>query len=165
MHISLPLHIAIHFVFAVLAGLVVGFYFKKPWIGIIGGVMGGFLIDLDHVLEYFFIFGPHFNLVYFMEGRQFLISNKILLILHAWEYAVILFAAAWFLRRRRNIYIFLLALACGGMVHLVSDCVLNGYPPRNYSIVYRASQGFSASALLNPEQQAWYDQLRQELGL
>lgn len=165
MHISLALHITIHFVLAVLVGLAVGSYFKKPWLGIIAGIMGGFLIDLDHVLEYFFIFGPHFNFIYFMEGRQFLVSNKILLIFHGWEYAVVILAAAWFLRRRRNIYIFLLALACGGIIHLASDCVLNNYPPRNYSIVYRASQGFSASTLLNPEQQAWYDELRQELGL
>ncbi|MFA6194702.1 MAG: hypothetical protein WC719_03090 [Patescibacteria group bacterium] len=165
MHISLPLHIAIHFIIAVLAGLAVGFYFKKPWLGIIAGVMGGFLIDLDHVLEYFFIFGPHFDLSYFMEGRQFLISNKIILIFHAWEYIPILLGVAWLLRRRKNVSIFLLALTFGGIVHLVSDSFLNNYPPRNYSIVYRASNDFSASVLLNSEQQRWYDELRQELGL
>ncbi len=165
MHISLALHISIHFVMAALTGLAVGYYFKKPWLGLIGGIVGGFLIDLDHVLEYFFVFGPHFNFSYFMQGRQFLVSNRILLIFHAWEYAIIALAAAWLLRRRRNIYVFLLALTFGGIVHLTSDCVLNEYPWRNYSLVYRAFQGFSASTLLTPEQQAWYGQLRQELGL
>lgn len=165
MHVPLLLHLFIHFILAVLAGLLVGHYFNKEKLGIIAGVVGGFLIDLDHVLEYFFVFGPRFNVAYFIEGREFLVSDKIFIIFHAWEYIPILLVIAWCVRRRKSIYVFLLALTFGGMVHLTTDCFMNNYPPRNYSLIYRAAQGFSAPLLLNPSQREWNDELRRDLGL
>lgn len=164
MHLPLALHLSIHFLVAVLVGLFVGRHFNKIKLGVIGGIIGGFLIDLDHVLEYFFTFGFHFNLTYFIEARQFLISNKFFLIFHAWEYIPVLLLIAWLLRRRKNITVFLLALTFGGMIHLASDCIINDYPPRNYSIIYRASKGFNASYLLSPEQQELNAKQRQRLG-
>ena len=154
MELPLPLHLSIHFVLAVLAGYLVGRHFKKIWLGIIGGVIGGFFIDLDHVLEYFLVFGPHFNFIYFAAGRQFLVSNKIHLWFHAWEYVPIVLAAAWLFWRQRKIAVatFLCALALGGFVHLVTDCVVNEFPPQNYSLIYRWSKDFSAPRLLSPEQ-------------
>lgn len=165
MHIPLALHLSIHFLIAVLVGWFVGRHFNKIKLGLIGGVIGGFLIDLDHVLEYFFTFGFHFNLTYFIEGRQFLISNKFFLIFHAWEYIPVLLLAAWLLRRRKNVMVFLLAVTFGGMIHLASDCIINDYPPRNYSLIYRASQGFENANLLSPEQQELNAKYRQDLGL
>lgn len=165
MHISLALHILIHFILAALAGLLVGHYFNKVKLGIIAGVLGGFLIDLDHVLEYFFTFGLHFNLNYFLTGRGFLISNKIFLVFHAWEYIPILLIIAWLLRRRKNVCVFLLALTLGAIVHMTSDCFLNNYPPRNYSLIYRAAKDFDASLLLSPSQQEWNMELKRELSL
>jgi hypothetical protein len=165
MHIPLALHLFIHFILAVFAGFLVGRHFGKVKLGIIAGVIGGFLIDVDHILEYFFTFGLHFNFIYFIEGRQFLISNKILLIFHAWEYIPVLLIIAWLLRRRRNIYVFLLALTLGGAVHLVSDCLINGYSPRNYSLIYRLGKNFNASYMLSPAQQELNAQYRQVLGL
>jgi hypothetical protein len=165
MHIPLSIHLLIHFILAVLAGFLVGNFFNKAKLGIIAGIMGGFLIDLDHVLEYFFAFGLHFNFRYFIEGREFLISNKIILIFHAWEYIPLLLLAAWFLRARRNVAIFLVALTFGGFVHLTSDCFLNAYPPRNYSIIYRLSKGFNNAYFLSPVQRELNDKYRAELGI
>ena len=165
MHIPLAIHLSIHFLLAVLAGFLVGRYFGKVKLGIIAGILGGFLIDLDHVLEYFFVFGPRFNLQYFIQGREFLVSNRIMSIFHGWEYIPLLLLAAWLLRARRNVAIFLVALTVGGFVHLMSDCVLNAYPPRNYSIIYRASKGFDSSYILSPAQLELNDQYRAELGL
>ena len=73
----LSLHLIIHFSLAIIVGYFCGRLFKKPGLGIIVGIMGVFLIDLDHVLEYFLVFGPTFNLQYFIESRQFLVSDKI----------------------------------------------------------------------------------------
>lgn len=158
MELSLPLHLSIHFVLAILVGYAVGRHFKKIRLGIIAGVLGGFFIDFDHVLEYFLVFGPHFNLWMFFNGRQFLASDRIRLWFHAWEYAPIILLAAWLFWRKNKISVatFLFALALGGFVHLMTDCVLNLYPPRNYSIIYRASQNFSTRQLLSPEQYREY---------
>lgn len=152
MIISLPLHLFIHLALAVLAGFLIGRHYNKVKLGLIAGVLGGFLIDFDHVLEYFFVFGLHFNFYQFLQGQQFLASNRIFLIFHAWEYIPLLLGLAWLLRRRRGVYVFLLALTLGGTVHLATDCLVNKFPPQNYSIIYRWSVNFATPKLLSPEQ-------------
>jgi len=151
-HLPLPLHLSIHFILAVLVGWLLGRRFNKPVLGIIAGLLGGFFIDLDHVLEYFLVFGPHFNLVYFLDGRQFLASNQVHIWFHAWEYAPILLLLAWLLRKKKAVMVFILVLTVGALVHLASDCVINQYPPRNYSLLYRWRVNFSVDQILSPEQ-------------
>jgi len=148
----LYLHLFIHFSLALLTGYLAGRYFKNWRLGIIAGVLGGFLIDLDHVLEYFFVFGLNFNIFHFFSGWQFLKSDKIYIIFHAWEWLLLLLLLAWILKRYRNVKIFLIILAWAMAVHLVSDSLINYYPWKFYAISYRASQDFSAPRLLSPEQ-------------
>lgn len=163
--LSLPVHLFIHFILAVLVGYLVGRRCQRVEIGIIAGILGGFFIDLDHILEYFLVFGPHFNLTYFLEGRQFLASDKIHLWFHAWEYIPFFLILAWLWRDRKAAATFLLALALSGFIHLVSDCLINQYSPRNYSLFYRAQNDFAAPRLLSPEQYYEYQSDRQELGI
>jgi hypothetical protein len=156
MTIPLPLHLFIHFTLAYLAGLAVGIRFKKVEIGIVAGILGGFLIDLDHLLEYFLFYGWHFNFQYFIEGREFVLSDQIHLWFHAWEYVPIILLFAYLVRRRQALAAFLAALALGGLIHLASDCLINDYSARNYSLIYRYWVDFSAPALLSPEQYQKY---------
>ncbi len=161
----LYIHLLIHFTVAVLSGCLVGWYFKNIKIGIILGIIGGFLIDLDHVLEYFLVYGLNFNLRYFFEGRQFLISDKMRLIFHAWEY-IPLFVFLIFIFRKRAIIKFIFAgIVFAGTLHLISDSLINSYPLKNYSLIYRASQNFSAQKILSPQQYQRNIQERQRLGL
>ena len=148
----LSIHLSIHFLVAVLVGYSASLYFKKRSITFIAAIIGGFFIDLDHVLEYFLYYGPHFNLNYFLTGREFLLSDKIHLFFHAWEYIPILLLVSYFLRKRRNLAIFVFTLCLAGSFHLVSDVFINKYPFKFYSISYRASQNFLSSNLLSPEQ-------------
>jgi hypothetical protein len=148
----LSIHLSIHFLVAILVGYLAGRYFKKRSITFIAAITGGFFIDLDHVLEYFFYYGLHFNLNYFLAGREFLLSNKIHLFFHAWEYIPILFLVSYLLRKRKNLAIFILALCIAGTFHLISDVFINKYPFKFYSISYRASQNFLSVNLLSPEQ-------------
>ena len=150
--LPLALHISIHFLMAILSGLIFGLVFKRVWLGLIAGIIGGFFIDLDHILEYFFVFGLKFDLVDFLNGLQFLISDKIWLIFHAYEYFPLLILLAYFLRKKEVLSFFLITLAFAGFVHLISDSYINNFPPKNYSIIYRASKNFSAPELLRPEQ-------------
>lgn len=150
----LSLHLFIHFSLAVVAGLLVGRYYKNIWLGIITGILGGFLIDLDHVLEYFFVFGLNFNIFNFLEGRQFLQSDKIIIIFHAWEWLLILGSLICLFWKKKSFKIFLFALTLGMFVHLCSDVLINQYPPKFYSIIYRAAHHFSAPELLSQEQWA-----------
>jgi len=160
-----PIHIYLHFLIAVLLGYGTGRYFKQPWLCLIVALLGGFLIDLDHVLEYFLIFGPHFNFHYFIQGREFLVSGKIYLLLHAWEWVLLLGVLAWLLRRQKKAAAIIITLALAMGIHLVSDCLINQYPPQFYSLIYRASQNFSAEKLLSPEQYEKNLKLKNDLGL
>ena len=53
--------------------------------------LGGVLIDLDHLFDYFLAFGAKFNLTYFAKGYQFLKSDKIYIPFHSWEIVIICF--------------------------------------------------------------------------
>lgn len=152
LHLPLALHLAIHFSLAILSGLIFGLIFKRVNLGLIVGILGGFLIDLDHVLEYFFVLGFQFNLKDFFNGLQFLTSDKIYLVFHAYEYFPILIIIAYIFRRKQALSFILITLAFSGLVHLFSDSVINNYPIRNYFITYRASHNFEAKELMRPYQ-------------
>ena len=161
----LAIHLSIHFTLAVLSGYLIGRFFNREKIGLIFGILGGFLIDLDHVLEYFLIYGLHFNLQYFFESRQFLISDQIRLYFHAWEYLPILLILAYIFKKKKNIKVALITLAFAGTIHLISDVFINNYYFKYYSIYYRYSLNYSAKDLLPS---AIYDLNREqklELGL
>jgi hypothetical protein len=160
----LALHLSIHFTVAVLTGYFCGRYFKQMLLGLIAGVMGGCLIDLDHVLEYFLTFGLRFSFTEFFNGYQFLASERTYLFFHAWELVPILLIIAYLVRQKKKVAIFLISLAAAGFVHLISDCFINNYSPRNYSIIYRASQGFKTEQLLSPGQYQNYLIYRERAG-
>lgn len=150
---------------AVFSGYLVGRYYKNIWLGVLAGFLGGFLIDLDHVLEYFFVFGLTFNFTYFFSGRQFLTSDKVYLIFHAWEWLLVLGGVAYLLRKKLALKVFFLALSLAVLVHLTSDVLINGFPIKFYSIIYRGTHNFSAPALLSPAQWANNLEKKVELGL
>lgn len=161
----LPIHLLIHFLLAIFVGYLVGRHFKKIGLGILIGFLGGFLIDLDHVLEYFLVYGLHFNLVYFLQGREFLISNQIHLWFHAWEYVPILLFFACLLKKNKIILTILVTLALAISVHLLSDSIINKFPPKFYSLIYRAEANFSALKLISPEDYQKNQELKLKLGL
>ena len=165
LNLPLALHLSIHLIMAILSGLFFALIFKKLYWGLAAGLLGGFLIDLDHVLEYFFVFGLRFNLSEFLQGYQFLSSDKIYLVFHAFEYFPLLLLLVYLFRKRQVLSFFLITLAFSGFVHLVSDCYINNYPPKNYSILYRMSKNFSAPELLRAHQWEANLRVKQELGL
>lgn len=165
MDISLPIHLLIHFSLAMLSGCLAGIFFKKIELGIILGFCGGFLIDLDHVLEYFLTYGLNFNLAYFLQGRQFLISDQIQLWFHAWEYVFIFLIFAYLFKKTNTIKAAFITLALVVGVHLISDSIINRCPPKFYSLAYRASVNFSARELMRPEEYELNQKWKAELGL
>lgn len=161
----LGIHLGIHFIMAVLSGYLIGSYFNNKRLGIIFGILGGFLIDLDHVLEYFLVFGPSFNLQYFFESRQFLTSDMVRLYFHAWEYLPLLLILAAIFRKYEKVKIALITLAFAGTIHLVSDVLINDSYFKYYSIYYRASYNFSAKDLIPEEQYEQNMILKDKLGI
>lgn len=161
----LAIHLLIHFIVAVLSGYVIGRAFNRVKLGIIFGILGGFLIDLDHVLEYFMVYGLTFNLQYFFESRQFLVSEKIRLYFHAWEYLPILLILAYIFKKKETIKIALITLAFAGILHLISDVIINNYYFKYYSLYYRAERNYESSEILPPYLYKLNLEYREELGI
>ena len=159
------IHLFIHFFLAVLVGYLVGWHFKRiPW-GVLVGILGGFLVDLDHVLEYFLVYRFNFNLIYFLQGREFLVSDRIHLWWHAWEYVILLVFIARLAKKQLLVSTIAVTLACALSVHLLTDSVINKYPPRFYSLSYRSEQNFSAQKLLSPSEYQTQQETKYWLGL
>jgi len=161
----LSLHLLIHFTLAILTGYLAGAHFKKIELGVLVGFLGGFLIDLDHVLEYLLVYSLNFNLIYFLQGRQFLISDQIHLWFHAWEYMPILLLLALVFKKKKTLETIFVTLAFAMSVHLLTDSVINKYPLKFYSLLNRTEVNFSAQKLMRPDDYQKNQETKIELGL
>jgi hypothetical protein len=117
-----------------------------------GCFAGGFLIDLDHYLDYLTVEGqwrrpsPSEFLRYYFGHRY----RRLVLPLHSWELvgALAALAVAWPQAA-------LLGYLLGGLLHLALDVLVNGQellrrPLLFYSLVYRARLGFARDRLIAP---------------
>lgn len=114
-----------------------------------GIVVGGFLIDVDHALDYVLVerqrdFRPHAFLRYYMGGQV----RRVVLVLHAYETFVLVAALAWWLQATA-----LWGYLLGGLMHLGLDLRFNGaQTPRSivafYAFSYRLAHHFDTARLL-----------------
>jgi hypothetical protein len=116
-----------------------------------GVAAGGFLIDLDHVLDYVLFerqrdLRPAAFLRYYLAGNP----RLVVLLLHSYELLAALALAAWW-TNLEGLWGYVLGAAA---LHLPLDIVFNGkVTGRNmvpfYSSVYRTRAGFRTSRLLD----------------
>jgi hypothetical protein len=114
-----------------------------------GLVAGGFLIDVDHVLDYVVVerqrdLRPAAFLRYYTEQRM----RYVALVLHSYELLALLIALAWLTN-----WVPLWGYVLGVLLHLPLDIVFNGrLLSKNlvpfYSLLYRWRLGFRAGELL-----------------
>jgi len=148
----LPLHLSIHLFFALLAGIIIWLIFRRHLLlAISGGILGGFLVDIDHFIDYFLAFHWNFNLSWFLQGYEFLKTDQIHLFFHAWEYVIILLSLG-FLLKSKKLIILLFSLALGLFFHLTGDVLMNeGLTIKSYSMIYKIEQDFQIKKLVTPE--------------
>lgn len=144
------LHELIHIAWSILAGYIAwSVYGKKKHTlvpALIWALVGGFWIDLDHLIDYFLTFGVLFDLSRFLQSEQFVVSGKTYVLFHAWEYLFILLGALFFVKKQKTKTV-LLALLLGTLSHLVIDTLSYSFPIAYYSILYRILDGFGAPRL------------------
>jgi hypothetical protein len=114
-----------------------------------GIAVGGFLIDVDHALDYVLVerqrdLRPAAFLRYYMERRP----RRAVLVLHSYELFAILIALAWWSQS-----LALWGYLLGGFMHLGLDLRFNGEAiPRSisafYSFSYRLAHRFDTRVLL-----------------
>ena len=131
-------HIALSLPAAAVITLATG----KPEAGLAFAV-GGVLIDLDHLLDYWREKGFTLSLQKLNEhfgGRK---AKLLFLILHAWEWNALL----WLLWAWLGWPLWVAALAAGSLAHLALDQRYNLLQPWAYSFFARAYLGFEAAKL------------------
>lgn len=112
-------------------------------------VTGGFLIDVDHAVDYVLFergraLTPGAFLRHYVEGR----TRYLVLLLHSYEVFALLGLVAWWTQSLP-----LLGYLAGALMHLALDIAFNGPLTPNsivafYSFAYRAVHRFDADALL-----------------
>ena len=117
-----------------------------------GVVAGGFLIDVDHLVDYVLVerrreLTPAAFLRHYTDGHM----RRVVLALHSYEVFLALAALAWWLGSA-----WLAGYLAGGAMHLGLDLGFNGrLTPRNifafYSLGFRWVHGFDAEALFGSE--------------
>jgi hypothetical protein len=114
-----------------------------------GIVLGGFLIDVDHALDYVLVerqrdLRPAAFLRYYVVTRP----RRIVLILHSYEMFTLLGLLAWWVN-----VLPLWGYLMGGLMHLGLDIIFNGQQtPRSigafYCFTYRLAHRFDTVALI-----------------
>ncbi len=124
-----------------------------------GVAAGGFLIDVDHVVDYVLFDGrrnlhPAAFLRYYLEGHV----QRTVLLLHSYELAVVLALLAW-----ATGWMWLWGYCLGMALHLPLDIIFNGrLVPGGmvgfYSFARRWRAGFRADRFWDPERLAPLDE-------
>src|SRR6266446_7424416 len=115
-----------------------------------GLAAGGFLIDVDHVVDYVLFerqrdLRPASFLRYYLSGRV----QRVVLVLHSYELLVLLAALAWVTRVD-----WLWGWVFGMLLHLPLDIIFNGKFASGglvpfYSFIVRARAGFRADRFVD----------------
>lgn len=133
---DLLVHEALHGVLGFVFALPI-WYKTKSYKLVILVIVLAYLVDLDHLIDYFIYLGFRFNLKSFFEGQQFQNSKHAIILFHAWEWLIILLIIN--LRKKWNSIWRALLMAYSS--HMLLD-VINVGSILFYSIIYRLLNGF-----------------------
>ncbi|MFZ2193143.1 MAG: hypothetical protein WAV31_02780 [Candidatus Moraniibacteriota bacterium] len=148
MNLSLASHISIHIFVSLCVGLIVWRIWRKFFCALSFALVGGFLIDFDHFIDYYLAFGWDWKWLYFRNGYEFLKSGKVYVLFHGWEYVVILILLACLFKNKYLKTVFF-SLALGLFFHLVTDVIVDKTPIKSYFLTYRIKNNFENKQIIN----------------
>lgn len=133
----------IHFSVSIIIAIVFANAFNEPSIPFIGALLGGFFIDADHLFDHWIVLGfKKFKVKDFLAGKSFKKSKKIYVILHGWEYPLLLSFLTYSYVQNKALAAFIISFAVSQLFHLIIDTFTNHVTAPGYSIVYRLLQNF-----------------------
>ena len=135
----------IHFTVSSITGLAFGLIFKSYVIGVTSW-MTGWIIDCDHLLDYFIYllkFKTKPDIQEFFSGVFFKKLGKIYVLAHSWEYLFIFLIVGFY----RLSFPFVTAIGFSYGLHLLLDQFSNKTHPGMYFLSYRIKVGFNKNKL------------------
>jgi len=133
-----------HVIASGIFSICVGAYFRSIGCAIVS-FTAGVLLDADHFLDYFANYKFTFNVRDVYNVCLGTKLNRLYLILHSYEFVVILWAAI-FILRLSNIWV---AFALGYTQHLLIDQMTNHVRPLGYFLIYRMVNGFKKELIVH----------------
>jgi hypothetical protein len=106
--------------------------------------LAGFLIDLDHIIDYWLTHPWRFNVRHFFVTCEEYRLKSIYLFLHSWELIIMLCLLSYVSRSAVA-----LGLMLGFVHHLVLDQIFNYVYPAGYFFIYRWKVGFLCDAVFD----------------
>ncbi|MEW6602255.1 MAG: hypothetical protein AB1499_14885, partial [Nitrospirota bacterium] len=126
-----------HTAYSVIIGGILFMIFKS-WAMSLACILSGIFIDLDHIIDVVREHGWHVGVkrfFYICENAQF---NRIILILHGWEWLPVWAVAAWLTGWNPWITGMLLGLS----QHMILDASSNSSNFSSYSLIWRCKNDF-----------------------
>lgn len=133
-----PWHLFGHFIFGL--GIGIFFYFRtkqKKYLLIC--LLASFLIDFDHLFDFWLASGFSLSISKFLELNFFEINNRVYVPLHSWELIALLIITSRFLKKYQNV---LWAIALSMLAHIFWDALSYQINILDYSLFWRASHDF-----------------------
>jgi len=131
-----------HLVLSLVAGYICYKSYKR-WSSWFWAVLSGFLVDLDHLFDYFLLRGWQFNLPDFISSRYYHEANRVYILLHSWELVLLLGVVSIFSKKK---HVFC-PLALGLALHLIWDHLTNPAYWYTYTLIGRYVQDFMLTRL------------------
>lgn len=137
-------HELIHFLLCLVIGLL--FYWRYKDLRLIFfSFLAGFFIDIDHLLDYTYWAGWHFNLNDFFNPSLYVYgTNKVFVLLHGWEYLPVIYLLTKKINRKMPGITYVLIISY--FFHLLFDQFLSAGNIFSYSIIFRILNNFSFGA-------------------
>jgi len=113
------------------------------WHLLIACFLVGFLIDIDHLFDYFHFFGLKFKLKEFLNVESYIKpAAKVYVVLHGWEYIVLF----WLIGRWIGVPGLEWAMSFSYLSHLLWDNFSFKHHPLAYSFINRLINNFNLEA-------------------
>lgn len=119
------------------------FAISKSWIIFTSSLLSGVLIDLDHVIDYFWEYRKRFRVKEFFDVHH---NKKILfnmVVFHSWELVSLLSICAFLMRWNP----WIVGTIIGLTQHIVVDQISNKSYKWNYFFFWRMMYGFSVKKM------------------
>lgn len=145
---TLLLDEVIHLSIALLIGLVAYWRFRR-WELLIAAIFFGFLIDFDHLFDYWHFFGLNFNPNDFFNANNYMKpSGKVYVPLHSWELVILFWLIARWFGKKLKMKGLEWAVSLSYLAHLVRDTFsFLGRFSLVYSLIYRLINNFEIARM------------------
>jgi len=137
MNLTFLEHELVHIVLTLLAISIFYLRYKSLW-SIVMGILGGILVDIDHLFDYFRFSGFKLNFHQIVSSSYFTDSGKVFVFFHGWEYVLLFVLSGKIFKKGFLFY----PLAVALFFHLVWDQVSYTANPFAYSIIFRFLHNF-----------------------